>query len=57
VGHVTITFHGGNDVRPADHLTCVGLFEATRPVHESAPGVLRHDLEINLVKPDDRLAL
>lgn len=56
IGHVTITFHAEGDVRPADHLACSGLLDAIRPVYESAPGVLRHDLEINHVKTDDRLA-
>ncbi|MBC7171896.1 MAG: hypothetical protein H5U40_05705 [Polyangiaceae bacterium] len=56
VGHATITFHADPEVRPADHLTGVGLLDAIRHVHESAPGVLHHDLDIHHVKPDDRLS-
>lgn len=56
IGHVTITFHTEGEVRPADHLACAGLLDTIRPAYESAPGVLRHDLEINHVKSDDRLA-
>lgn len=55
VGHVTITFHAESSVRPADHLTCNGLLDAIRPVHASAPGILRQDLEINHVKLNDCL--
>ncbi|NPU91005.1 MAG: hypothetical protein HPY82_03760 [Gammaproteobacteria bacterium] len=56
IGHVTITFNAEGEVRPADHLACSGLLDAIRPAYESAPGVLRHELEINHVKTDDRLA-
>ncbi|HVL00971.1 MAG TPA: hypothetical protein VM553_14210 [Dongiaceae bacterium] len=56
VGHVTICFHDEGEGHPADHLTCVGLLDAVRPVYEGAPGILRNDLEINHVKTDDRLA-
>lgn len=55
-GHVTLSFHAEGDTHPADHLTCIGLLSAIRPVVESAPGVLHHDLEINHVKSDERLA-
>lgn len=56
VGNVTVTFHAEGEVHPADHLACAGLLDAIRPVHESAPGILHHDLDIHHVKPDDRLA-
>lgn len=56
VGHATLTFHAEGEVRPADHLTCVGLLDALQAVHKSAPGILRHDLEINHVKSDERFA-
>lgn len=56
IGHVTIAFHQEGNVSPVDHLTCAGLLNAIRAVSESAPGILRHDLEINYVKTDDRLA-
>ncbi|MDQ8038682.1 MAG: hypothetical protein REI12_14770 [Pedobacter sp.] len=54
VGHVVITFHAQGDVRPADHLACTGLLDAIISVQESAPGILRHDLDIWQVKTDDR---
>lgn len=56
IGHVTITFHAGSDIHPADHLACIGMLDAIAPVHASAPGVLRQDLEINHVKLNDCLA-
>lgn len=56
IGHVTITFHAEHNVRPADHLTCRGLLDAIRTVHDSAPGILYHDLEINHVKLNACLA-
>lgn len=55
VGHVTITFHAEGNVRPADHLTCTGLLDAIRPVHDGAAGILHHDLEINHVKLNECL--
>lgn len=54
VGHVSINFHAGNGVRPADHLTASGLLDAISAVVKSAPGILRHDLDIWHVKADDR---
>jgi len=57
IGHVTISFHAEGSVSPMDHLTSTGILEAIRPVFESAPGILHHELNINYVKPDDRLAL
>lgn len=56
IGHVTIEFHAGGGIDPADHLACGALLEAIRPVHESAPGILRHDLGINQVRLNDCLA-
>ncbi|HET8707078.1 MAG TPA: hypothetical protein VFM46_12320 [Pseudomonadales bacterium] len=56
IGHVTITFHQESEVNPVDHLICTGLLNAIRAASESAPGILHHDLEINHVKTDDRLA-
>lgn len=55
IGNVTITFHAEGSIRPADHLTCTSLLNAIRPVQDSAPGILHHDLDINHVKSDDRL--
>jgi len=55
VGRVTLTFHAEGAVRPADHLTSVGLLDAIVAVHRSAPGILHHDLDIYHVAPDERL--
>ena len=55
IGHATITFHAQSAVRPTDHLACMGLLDAIRPVYESAPGILHHDLEINHVKLNECL--
>lgn len=54
VGHVSINFHADNGVRPADHLAASGLLDAIAAVVKSAPGILRHDLDIWQVKSDDR---
>lgn len=54
IGHVSISFHANGNVRPADHLACAGLLDAISAVQESAPGILRHDLDIWQVKTDDR---
>jgi hypothetical protein len=55
IGHLTLTFHVEGPDHPADVLACRGVIEAIRPVVESAPGVLHHDLDIHHVKMDDRL--
>lgn len=49
IGHVTIEIHAGDGVDPADQLACGGLLDAIRPVWESRPGILRHELGINQV--------
>ena len=49
IGHVTIEIHAGDGVDPADQLACGGLLDAIRPVCESRPGILRHELGINQV--------
>lgn len=56
IGHVTIEFHAGDGVDPADHLACGALLDAIRPVFDSAPGILRYDLDINHVQLNDCLA-
>jgi len=56
VGHATIRFNSGSGVHPADHLTCVGVLDAIRPVHESAPGILHNELGIDYVQLDDQLS-
>lgn len=56
IGHVTIDFHAGGGVHPADHLAVGGLLDAIRPVAGSKPGILHHDLDINQVQPNDCLA-
>ncbi|WP_275426192.1 hypothetical protein [Nocardia arizonensis] len=40
---------------PADHLICVGILEAVRPVHESAAGISHRDPSITALRSDDRL--
>lgn len=56
IGHVTIDFHAGGGIDPADHLACGALMDAIRPVHDSKPGILRHELGIHQVAPNDCLA-
>lgn len=54
-GNVSIHFHGDGYVHPANHLTCNSLLDAISAASNSKPGILHNDLEINYVKPDDRL--
>ncbi|MGH8492989.1 MAG: hypothetical protein ACRERR_07780 [Moraxellaceae bacterium] len=54
LGYVSIDFHAGNGASPTDHLAASGLLDAVHAVQESAPGILRHDLDIWQVKADDR---
>lgn len=56
IGHVTIEFHAGGGIDPADHLACGGLLDAIRPVCESRPGILRHELGIYQVQLNECLA-
>lgn len=55
-GHVMLTFEQEGETHPVLHLTCKSLLDAVRAVTESKPGILHHNLDINYVKPDDRLA-
>lgn len=56
IGHVEITFHAEGGSLPAEHLACAGLLDAIEPTRSSAPGVLRHELAIDFVRPDPRFA-
>ncbi|MEV0709551.1 hypothetical protein [Nocardia aurea] len=54
-GATTLRFDAGQGVHPADHLTCVGLLDAVRPIHDSAQGIAHRDLSITYLMPDERL--
>lgn len=56
IGHVTIEFHAGSGIDPADHLACGGVLDAIRPVCEARSGILRHELGINQVQLNECLA-
>lgn len=56
IGHVTLAFHAGGGIDPADHLAVGGLLDAIGPVYASAPGVLHHELDIVQVQPNDCLS-
>lgn len=49
IGHVSIRFHAGDGLHPADHLTIGGILDAIAPLVASAPGVLHHELGIHRV--------
>ncbi|MET7768411.1 hypothetical protein [Nocardia sp. NPDC005366] len=55
-GSTTVQFHGADGLHPADHLTCVGILDALRPIHESDAGIAHRDLSITSLMSDDRLA-
>lgn len=54
-GTANVRFRFTDGLHPADHLTCVNVIEAVRPVHEHAPGIVHRDLSITRVMPDARL--
>lgn len=54
-GATTLRFAAGEGVHPAEHLTCVGLLDAVRPIHDSGQGIAHRDLSITYLMPDERL--
>ncbi|MGW5382080.1 hypothetical protein [Nocardia sp. NPDC003963] len=56
-GTANVRFRFTDGLHPADHLTCVNVIEAVRPVHEHDPGIAHRDLTITRVMPDARLTI
>ena len=54
-GTANVRFRFTDGLHPADHLTCVNVIEAVRPVHEHGPGIAHRDLSITRVMSDARL--
>ncbi|MGW4368334.1 hypothetical protein ACWEKT_22085 [Nocardia takedensis] len=54
-GTATIEFRFAGGLHPADHLTCVGVLDALRPVHDAEPGIAHRDPSITALIPDARL--
>jgi hypothetical protein len=54
-GTANVRFRFTDGLHPADHLTCVNVVDAIRPIHEHEPGIARRDLSITRLLPDDRL--
>lgn len=54
-GTANVRFRFTEGLHPADHLTCVNVIEALRPVHEHGPGIAHRDLSITRLMPDARL--
>lgn len=54
-GTANVRFRFTDGLHPADHLTCVNIIEALRPVHEHGPGIAHRDLSITRLMPDARL--
>lgn len=56
-GTANVRFRFTEGLHPADHLTCVNVVEALRPIHAHGPGIAHRDLSITRLVPDDRLAV
>ncbi|MGW1737578.1 hypothetical protein ACWCPQ_02085 [Nocardia sp. NPDC001965] len=56
-GTANVRFRFTDGLHPADHLTCVNVIEAVRPVHDHGPGIAHRDLSITRVVPDARLTI
>ncbi|WP_328395693.1 hypothetical protein [Nocardia sp. NBC_00416] len=55
-GTANVRFRFTDGLHPADHLTCVNVVEAVRPVHEHGPGIAHRDLSMTHLVSDNRLS-